>query len=110
MGVAVLNFPRNKDVVMDSKVSIEVEARHEGIVRRALALAEEMEHLALSAPDGGVFEACEEAVLDKGRQFQAKVLQEAVARRIEVAEKKGRCSASVTADAPKKTADPKNGS
>lgn len=95
---------------MDGKVSIEVDSRHEGIVRRALALAEEMEQLALSAPDGVVFDACEEAILDKGRQFQAKVLQEAVARRIEAAEKKGRRSASVTADARKKTVDLKNAS
>jgi hypothetical protein len=33
---------------MDGKVSIEVDARHEGILRRTLAFAEEMEQLALS--------------------------------------------------------------
>lgn len=93
---------------MDGKVSIEVDSRHERIVRQAVALAEEMEQLALAAPDGTVFDACEEAVLDKGRQFQAKVLQEAVARRLEAAEKKGRRSASVPVDARKKTAAPKN--
>ncbi len=95
---------------MNGKVLIEVDARHEGIVRRAMALAEEMEQLALSAPDGTVFDACEQAVLDKGRQFQVQVLQEAVTRRIQAAEKKGRCSASVSADAPKKTVAPKNAS
>jgi hypothetical protein len=89
---------------MDGKVLIEVDARHEGIVRQAMALAEEMEQLALQAPDGTVFDACEEAVLDKGRRFQARVLEEAVARRIEAAEKKGRRSASVSAEARKKTA------
>jgi hypothetical protein len=96
------------DVDMNGKVLIEVDARHEGIVRRAMALAEEMEQLALSAPDGTVFDACEQAVLDKGRQFQAKLLQEAVSGRIEAAEKKGRRSASVTAEARKKTAAPNN--
>jgi hypothetical protein len=93
---------------MDGKVLIEVDARHEGLVRRAMALAEEMEQLALEAPDGTVFDACEQAVLDKGRQFQVKVLQEAVTRRIEAAEKKGRRSATVTAEARKRTAAPKN--
>lgn len=77
-------------------------------MRRAMAFAEEMEQLALEAPDGTVFDACEQAVLDKGRQLQAQVLQEAVKRRLEAAEKKGRRSATVRADARKRTVDPKN--
>ncbi len=93
---------------MSTKVTIEFDARHEAIMRRALAMAEEMEQLALAVPDGAVFDACEEAVLQKGRTFQANVLGEAVARRIEAAEKKGRRSASVTAVEKKKTAAPKN--
>jgi hypothetical protein len=103
-----LELSSNKDGDMDGKVSIEVDARHEGILRRALAFAEEMEQLALQTPDGAVFDACEQAVLDKGRQFQVQLLQEAVTRRIEAAEKKGRRSASVLADTPRKTAAPKN--
>lgn len=94
---------------MDRTVSIEVDARHEGIVRRALALAEEMEQLALTAPEGEVFGVCEGAVIEKGRSLQASVLGEAVARRIEAAEKKGRRSASVRADARRRTAGRKNG-
>ena len=93
---------------MNSKVTIEVDAKHEAIVRRALAMAEEMEQLALSAPDGSVFDACEEAVVEKGRKFQGQVLAEAVTRRIEAAEKKGQRSASVGADAKRKTAGPRN--
>lgn len=93
---------------MDGKISIEVDARHEPIVRQALAFAEEMEQLALSAPDGTVFDACEQAVLAKGRQLQAKLLEEAVTRRLQAAEKKGRRSASVRADAKKTTVDRKN--
>ena len=50
---------------MGSKITIEVDPQHEGIVRRALALAEEMEQLALSAPEGSVFDTCEEAVVEK---------------------------------------------
>ena len=94
---------------MSTKVTIEVEAKHEAIVRRALALAEEMEELALTAPDGTVFDACEDAVVEKGRRFQGHVLGEAVARRIEAAEKKGRRSAAARVAARRKTAGPKNG-
>ena len=93
---------------MSTKVTIEVDARHEALVRRALAMVEEMDELALSAPDGAVFDACEDAVVHKGRTFQGQVLGEAVSRRIEVAEKKGRRSASVRAAARRKIADPKN--
>jgi hypothetical protein len=93
---------------MNEKITIEFDAKHETIVRRALAMAEEMEQLALTAPDGAVFDACEEAVVQKGRTFQGHVLGEAVARRIEAAEKKGRGSASVSVDGKKKTAGPKN--
>jgi hypothetical protein len=93
---------------MNSKVTIEVDPKHEAIVRRALAMAEEMEQLALSAPDGAVFDACEEAVVAKGRKLQSQVLGEAVTRRIEVAEKKGRRSVSVRVATKRKTAAPKN--
>jgi hypothetical protein len=93
---------------MNSKVTIEVDARHESILRRALAMAEEMEQLALSAPDGTVFEACEEAVVEKGRKFQGQVLAEAVTRRIEDAEKKGRRSVAARVAARRKTVGPKN--
>ena len=93
---------------MSSKVMIEVDAKHEVIVRRALALAEEMEQLALSAPEGTVFDACEEAVIEKGRNLQGQMLGEAVARRIEAAEKKGRRSASASVAGRKKTAGRKN--
>jgi len=94
---------------MTSKVTIEVDAHHETFVRRAVAFAEEMEQLALTAPEGGVFDTCEEAVLEKGRKLQSQMLGDAVARRIETAEKKGRRSASVPADARKKIADRKSG-
>ena len=93
---------------MGAKVTIEVDQKHEGILRRALAMAEEMEQLALTAPDGTVFDVCEGAAVEKGRVFQAGVLSEAVAQRIETAEKKGRRSACASADARRKTAVPKN--
>lgn len=94
---------------MNRKVTIEVDARFENGMRRALAMFEEMEQLALTAPDGQVFDMCEQAVIEKGRKLQADTLGEAVARRVEATEKKGRRFASVTAVAKKKTADPNPG-
>lgn len=93
---------------MNPKVTIECAPQHEAIVRRALALAEEMEQLALTTPDGEVFDACENAVVEKGRRWQSQVLGAAVTRRIEVAEKKGRRSAYAVVVARKKTAAPRN--
>jgi hypothetical protein len=91
---------------MSTKVTIEFDARFENGMRRALAMFEEMEQLALTAPDGQVFDLCEQAVIEKGRNLQAETLGEAVARRVEAAEKKGRRSGSATAVAKKKTAGP----
>ena len=93
---------------MSTKVLIEVDAKHEAMLRQALALAEEMEQLALTAPDGAVFDACETAVLEKGRDLQRQMLGAAVARRIEAAEKKGRRSASVRADGRRRTVGQKS--
>lgn len=93
---------------MSTPVLLEVEAKHEAMLRRAVAMAEEMEQLALSAPDGSVFDACEGAVIEKGRALQTQMLGEAVARRLEAAEKKGSRSASVPVDARKRTGVPKS--
>jgi hypothetical protein len=92
---------------MTGKVMIAVYPQHEAIVRRALAFAEEMEQLALTTQEGTVFDTCEEAVIAKGRKLQNAVLREAVARRIEAAEKRGHRCASVSADARSKTKAPR---
>jgi hypothetical protein len=92
---------------MSVKVLMEVDAKHEAILRRVLAMAEEMEQLALTAPDGAVFEACEGAVIEKGRDLQGQMLGAAVARRIEAAEKKGRRAASARVDGRRRTEGPK---
>lgn len=91
---------------MKKKVVIEVDARHEAILRRALALVEEMEQIALTAPDGAVFADCEAAVILKGRDLQKQVLTDAVARRVEAAEKRGPRSAPARAAARKTTVGP----
>ena len=94
---------------MTTKVIIEVEPQHEAFVRQAAAMAEEMEQLALNAADGKVFNACEEAVIEKGRRLQSRVLGDAVARRIEDAEKKGAHFASAPAVAKRETKGRRNG-
>ena len=94
---------------LGTKVLIEVDPKHEAIVRRALALAEELEQLALTAPEGAVFDTGENAVIHKGRTLQGQLLSEAVARRIEAAEKRGRRCAPAPAGAPRRTAAPKPG-
>jgi len=91
---------------MSTKVLLEVDVRHESILRRALAMVQEMEQLAMTAPAGAVFDACEEAVIHKGRDLQRQVLSDAVALRIEAAEKRGPRSALALADARSRTAAP----
>ncbi len=92
---------------MPSTVSIEVPVAQVDLVRRLLAFHEELDQLALAAPDGTVFDACESAVIAGGRDLQLRMLEQAVARRIETAEKRGRRSASARAAGPKRTAVPK---
>ena len=77
------------------------------MLARLLAMSGELQSLALTAPDGTVFEACENAVLDRGRELQTRLLTEAVARRVEAAEKKGPRSASARAADSRKTAGPR---
>ena len=92
---------------MKPTVTIEIPAGSEALVRRVLALQEEMNALALSAPDGTVLDACEEALIPKGRDLVAQVFADAVARRIESAEKRGRRSAPAIAAGPRRTVVPK---
>ena len=91
---------------MKPTVTIEIPAASESLVRHLLALHEELEALALSAPDGTVLDACESAVVQKGRDLNKRILEDAVARRIESAEKRGPRSASVRAAGSRKTAGP----
>jgi len=72
---------------MATTVTIEVPTHREALVRRFLALHEELEQLALDAPDGTVLDACENAVLSGGRDLCQHLLTDAVARRVQAAEK-----------------------
>lgn len=92
---------------MSPSVSIDVPVEHEQLVRRVLALSEELHQLALTAPDGAVFDQCENSVIDSGREIQTRMLEQAVARRIEAAEKRGPRSAFASAADARRTGDPK---
>ncbi len=62
---------------MTPTITIEIPAASEALVRQLLALHEELQALALSAPDGTVLNACEEAVIPKGRDLTANLLADA---------------------------------
>jgi hypothetical protein len=94
---------------MKPTITIEIPAGSEALVRRLLALHEELAQLALAAPDGTVFDACEAAVVAKGRDLNAQILADAVARRVEAAEKKGRRCVPAPAAGPRRTAAPRLG-
>lgn len=90
--------------------TIEIPTGSEALVRQVLALNEELQSLALTAPDGTVFDICEEAVIKRGRQLEQRLLIDAVSGRIESVEKKGRRSGSVRAVGSKRISDPRVGS
>ncbi len=89
---------------MTPTITIEIPAASEALVRQLLALHEELQALALSAPDGTVLNACEEVVIPKGRDLTANLLADAVARRIESAENRGPRSAPAAAVVPRRIA------
>ena len=94
---------------MSGKVTIEIDVKDEAIVRRVLALREEMAQLALTAAAGTVVDACEAAVIEKGRRLQSQLLGDAVAQRIAAAEKKGLPCGAVRVSARKRTKAPNHG-
>lgn len=70
-------------------ITVEVTESQEAAIYQVLALVQELEDLADQAPDGTVFDACEGAVVQRGREFQQQLLQRAVQRRLDAAEKRG---------------------
>jgi hypothetical protein len=71
-------------------VTLEIDPGHEDLLRQYAAFLEEMNDLAAAAPDGSVFDVGEEAVIERGREQQRRVLERAVQARLDDAEKKGR--------------------
>jgi len=71
-------------------ISLEIDSEHQDLLRHYASFLDEMKDLAATAPDGSVLDTCEQAVIEKGREHQRRLLQHAVQARLEVAEKKGR--------------------
>jgi hypothetical protein len=72
-------------------VALEVDsAAQEALLRQYHAFLQEMEQLALAAPEGQVLDVCEAAALEKGQEVNRRTLEQAVQKRIAAAEKKGR--------------------
>ncbi len=60
------------------------------IVERALALAQELEATAGSAPAGQVIDRCESLLLGNGREFLRRALEDTLQAQVDALEKKGR--------------------
>jgi hypothetical protein len=86
-------------------VTLEVDSpEQEALVRCFHAFVQEMEQLALTAPEGQIIDVCEAAALQKGQAVTRQVLQQAVQERIQALEKKGRRCGPATAVSSGKTA------
>jgi hypothetical protein len=71
-------------------ITLEVDdALDEAVLREYAAFLGEMKQLAATAPDGTVLAACEQAVVQRGREQQQRVLERAIQARVDDAEKKG---------------------
>ncbi len=70
-------------------ITLEIDADHEDLLRRYADFLGEMTDLSLTTPEGSVLDACEEAVIAKGREHQRRLLEHAVRARLEHTEKKG---------------------
>ena len=71
-------------------IALEIDAADADLLRDYASFLDEMRQLAATAPEGGVLAACEEAVVERGREQHRRVLQRAVQARVDAAEKKGR--------------------
>jgi orotidine-5'-phosphate decarboxylase len=86
-------------------VSLEVDSPEQAtLVRQFHAYLQEMQQLALTAPEGRIIDVCEAAVLTKGQDVNRQVLQRVVQERIDALEKKGRRCGSVAAVGRARTA------
>ena len=73
-----------------TKITLEIDSDLEPLLRDYASFLDERKHLARTAPDGTVLAACEQAVVERGRERQRRVLEQAVQARVADAEKKGR--------------------
>ena len=85
-------------------ITLEVDCpAQEELIRSYHALVMELNDLALSAPDGAVIDQLEDLAIERGRETLRASLQQAVQKRIDDAEKKGRRSGSAPAARSAKT-------
>ena len=70
-------------------ITLEIDAEDENLIRSYASFVGEMKDLAATTPEGSVLDACEDAVIDQGREHQRRLLEHAVRARIEHVEKKG---------------------
>lgn len=70
-------------------ITVEIDAEDEDLIRGYADFVGEMKDLAASAPDGSVLEVCEDAIIEKGREHQRRLLEWAAQARLDGAEKKG---------------------
>lgn len=91
-------------------ITLEVDCpAQEELIRNYHALVMELNDLALNAPDGAVIDQLEELAIERGRETLRASLQQAVQKRIDDAEKKGRRSGSAPAARSAKTEAQANG-
>ena len=70
-------------------ITLEIDAEDEDLTRGYACFVGEMKDLAATAPDGSVLDACEEAVIDNGREHQRRLLRHAAQARLDAVEEKG---------------------
>ena len=70
-------------------ITLEIDAEHEDLLRRYADFLGEMRDLAASTPAGSVLDTCEEAVIERGREQQRRLLERTVQSRLDSAKKKG---------------------
>lgn len=92
-------FPKSLTITITS-------AAEERLVEQALAMARDLKDLAQLAPEGQVLDCCEEAAVNQGRELTRQALEQAVAQRLEAAQKKGRRSAAAAVDSCASTKAP----
>jgi|SRR6516165_3570772 hypothetical protein len=79
-------------------ITLEVDGpAQEELIRNYHALVMELNDLALTAPNGAVIDQLEDLAIDRGRETLRASLQQAIQKRIDAAEKKGRRSGSAPA-------------
>lgn len=86
-------------------ITVEIDSDLAPLLLDYAAYLDEMKRLAKTASDGTVMAACEQAVVEQGREHQRRALQQAVQARIDDAEKKGRRSGVAPAERSAKIAD-----